>query len=41
MNSEKVDIFSSLIQKFQRLMTMTIAVVYDKNPELFYESYYL
>ena len=38
MNIENVDSFRSVIQKCQRLKIMTMAVVYEKNPEYLYES---
>ena len=36
MNSENDNFFTSVIQKFQRLKIMTIAAVYEKNPEIWF-----
>ena len=41
MNSQKVDFFGSLIQKFQRLKIMTMVIVYETPLEFLYASYYL
>ena len=41
MISENVVSFSSVVRKFQRLKIMTSVIVYEKIPELLYESYYL
>ena len=38
MNSENVNFFEPVIQKFQRLKVMTIVVSYKKNPKFLYES---
>ena len=40
MNKENVDFPNYVIQKFQRLKIMTMAVVYEKNPENWYEWLY-
>ena len=35
-NSGKKRFFLPIVQKFQRLKTMTIVAVYEKNPEIWY-----
>ena len=41
MISENIDFVGSIIQKFQRLKILTMVIVYMKNPEFLYESFYL
>ena len=36
LNSANVDFFSSVKQNFQRLLIMTMAIVYEINPENHY-----
>ena len=39
MNSENIDSFGSVVQKFQRLKTMTMVILYENNPIPLYDMW--